>query len=48
MGLKKIKKYYKEKQLEVYISKKQNEFALKTQKLSKIELLINAKNTKTV
>ena len=36
-GFKRIKKFYKERQLQVFIQKKQNEFALKTSVLVKID-----------
>jgi hypothetical protein len=39
-GLKKVKKNYKEKQLELYIKQKQNQFAKQTQILAQIDMFI--------
>ena len=47
-SLKCIRKIYKERQLHVYIKRKQNEFAMKSSVLVKIDSIISSKNLENI
>lgn len=41
-GFKRIKKYFKERQLQVFIQRKQNEFAIKAKCLVKLDQILSS------